>query len=40
MILQFGIPLFLIALGYTVGHIQERRHFRSLLARESAPGPF
>ena len=39
LILQFGIPLFLIVLGYTVGHIQERRHFRSLVERESAPGP-
>ena len=39
LILQFAIPLLLIVLGYTAGHIQERRHFRSLVEREAAPGP-
>lgn len=38
-ILQFAIPLFLIAVGFVVGRIIERRHFRSLALREAAEGP-
>lgn len=38
-ILQLAITLFLIALGFVVGRIVERRHFRSLVAREAAAGP-
>ncbi len=39
LIFQIGIPLFLIALGFTTGRIAERRHFSSLRRREAAPGP-
>lgn len=38
-LLQLGIPLFLIALGFATGRIIERRHFRSLARREALPGP-
>ena len=38
LLLQIGIPVFLIALGFFVGKARERRHFQSLLAREEQYG--
>jgi len=35
LLLQFGLPLFLILLGYIAGRIIERRHIRSILDREN-----
>lgn len=34
--LQFGLPVALVALGYGVGRIIERRHYASLRQREQA----
>ena len=39
VILQIGLPLFLIAIGFTVGRINEGRHKRSLRRREGLRGP-
>ncbi len=39
LIIQFSIPLLLIAVGYIAGHIIEQRHFRSLQSREAMSGP-
>lgn len=39
LIIQFSIPVLLIVIGYIVGHIIERRHFRSIQEREARPGP-
>ena len=36
LIINLGIPLFLIALGYFCGTWAERRHYRSIEAREKA----
>lgn len=38
-VLQIGLPLFLIALGFLVGRINEGRHRRSLARREAMGGP-
>ncbi|MHC4983952.1 MAG: YbjQ family protein [Planctomycetota bacterium] len=38
-LIQFGLPLFLILLGFLVGRVTERRHFRSLKQREAQSGP-
>jgi len=34
LVLQVGIPVFLIVLGFVVGRWRERRHFRSIVRRE------
>ncbi len=39
IILQFGVPLGLILLGYVTGRIIERRHFRRIRRMEQQPGP-
>lgn len=36
---QFGLPIFLIALGFATGRVIERRHLRSIALREAQPGP-
>ena len=38
LLVQIGIAVFLIALGFFVGKVRERRHFRSLLEREEQYG--
>ena len=39
VILQIALPLFLIALGFLAGRVNEGRHRRSLLRREAMAGP-
>jgi len=39
LIFQVVVPLVLIALGFVVGHLIERRHLRSIRRREAAGGP-
>ncbi len=34
LILQIGIPILLLILGFSVGSFRERRHYRSIIARE------
>ena len=34
LVFQFGLPIVLLVLGYTVGSVRERRHYRSIIARE------
>lgn len=36
LIIQFGFPLLLILLAYVVGTILEKKHFKSIKAREDA----
>ena len=36
LLINLGIPVFFILLGYVVGRIIERRHIKSLLAREGS----
>lgn len=38
-IINLGVPICLIAIGYVIGHVVERRHFQSLARREAASGP-
>ena len=33
--LQIGVPVLLLMLGFAVGSIRERRHYRSIIAREA-----
>lgn len=40
LVFQFGIAVLLIALGWTIGAVFERRHLADLAARESANGEF
>ena len=36
LIIQIAVPVLLLILGFSVGSFRERRHYRSIIAREAA----
>ena len=40
LLLTYGLPIFLLMLAYVIGSLLEKRHFRSIRAREAAASGF